>query len=211
MYPAYARSERIADGTMHGLGVTGAVAGAAYLLIWAPNDVSPMLMIGLLVYALGLTATFCASAFYHMTPWESIRPTLRRIDHAAIYLKIAATYTPLVVMIGTGFGYVVLGLVWIMAVFGMIMKLFFWSAPGKLGTLLYLGMGWISVFLIWSLFPVMPSNAMWLITVGGLLYTAGVVFFAWENLKFSNAIWHGFVVAASACFYAAITIGAHWA
>jgi len=180
MYPAYARSERIADGAMHGLGVIGALGGAVFLLVWTYGAVDPALMVGLAIYVVGLMATFCASAFYHMTPWEEIRPTLRRIDHAAIYLKIAGTYTPLVVMIGTGFGYVVLALVWVMALVGMVMKLFFWQSPGKLGTLLYLAMGWISVFLVWSLLPIMPSNAMWLITAGGLLYTAGVVFFSWE-------------------------------
>ena len=180
MYPTYARSERIADGTMHGLGVIGAVGGAVFLMLWTRCAVDTGLMIGLGVYAVGLMATFCASAFYHMTPWEGLRPTLRRIDHAAIYLKIAGTYTPLVVMIGTGFGYLVLGIVWIMAVIGMVMKLFYWQSPGKLGTMLYLAMGWLSVFLVWSLLPIMPPVAMWLITAGGLLYTAGVVFFTWE-------------------------------
>jgi len=208
MYPNYARSERIADGAMHGIGVIGAVAGAVYLLGWQSGAVGTGLMVGLVVYAVALMATFCASAFYHMTPWERIRPTLRRIDHAAIYLKIAGTYTPLVVMIGTGFGYLVLGIVWALAIVGMVMKLFFWRTPGRLGTWLYLGMGWLSVFLIWSLLPVLPIAAMWLMTAGGFLYTAGVVFFSWESLKFSNAIWHAFVVAASACFFVAIVMGA---
>ena len=208
MYPTYARSERIADGTMHGLGVVGAIGGAVYLLLGTRNAVDPALMTGLLIYAVGLMATFCASAFYHMTPWEEIRPMLRRIDHAAIYLKIAGTYTPFVMMIGTGFGYLVLAAVWVMAVIGIVTKLFFWRTPSRLGLFLYLGMGWISVFLVFSLIPVMPRHAMWLITAGGLLYTAGVVFFAWENLKFSNAIWHGFVVVGSACFYGAIAMGA---
>jgi len=102
----------------------------------------------------------------------------------------------------------VLGIVWALAIVGMVMKLFFWRTPGRLGTWLYLGMGWLSVFLIWSLLPVLPIAAMWLMTAGGFLYTAGVVFFSWESLKFSNAIWHAFVVAASACFFVAIVMGA---
>lgn len=142
-----------------------------------------------------------------MTPWESIRPTLRRIDHAAIYLKIAGTYTPLVVMVGSLSSYFVLVIVWALAVFGMIRKLFFLQAPGRLGTVLYLVMGWMSVAIIWSLIPILPRAATWLIAVGGLLYTSGVIFYSWESLKFSNAIWHGFVVAASTCFYIAIALG----
>jgi hemolysin III len=154
-------------------------------------------------YAVTLIATFTASAFYHMTPWESLRPVLRRIDHAAIYLKIAGTYTPLVVMIGSGLAYAVLGIIWALAVIGMVLKLVFWSAPGQFGPALYLIMGWMSVVLFWSSWSELPFGY---IVAGGLLYTVGVVFYAAKNMKFSNAIWHGFVIAASACFFVAITV-----
>ena len=145
--------------------------------------------------------------FYHLTPWERLRPTLRRIDHDAIYLKIAGTYTPIVVMIGSGFGYLILGLVWILAVVGAAAKPFFRAAPGKLAPGLYLGLGWLSLALIWSLAHSLPVPATALVIVGGLLYSAGGVFFKWESFKFSNAIWHGFVLVASVCFFAAIALG----
>ena len=206
MYPTYARSERIADGTMHAVGVLGAVAGAVVLIIWSTGHASTAQIAAISVYGATLIATFMASAFYHMTPWEGIRPILRRFDHAAIYLKIAGTYTPLVVMIGSWFAYAVLAIVWGLAVIGMVLKLFFWRTPGRFGPALYLIMGWLSLALIWSLWPIVPVSAMVLMAVGGLLYTAGVPFYASETLKFSIAIWHGFVVAASACFFAAITI-----
>ena len=206
MYPTYARSERIADGTMHAVGVLGAVTGAVVLIIWSSGNTTAGQIAAISVYGATLIATFVASAFYHMTPWESIRPTLRRFDHAAIYLKIAGTYTPLVVMIGSGFAYVVLAVVWGLAVVGMVLKLFFWRTPGRFGPALYLIMGWLSLALIWSLWPILPVAAMVLMAAGGLLYTAGVPFYASETMKFSIAIWHGFVVAASACFFAAIAI-----
>ncbi len=206
MYPTYARSERIADGTMHAVGVIGALSGAIVLIVWSAGHVSPGQIAAISVYGATLIATFVASAFYHMTPWERIRPALRRFDHAAIYLKIAGTYTPLVVMIGSGFAYLVLGIVWALAVVGMTLKLFFWRTPGRFGPALYLIMGWLSLALIWSLWPIVPVSAMVLMGVGGLLYTAGVPFYASETLKYSIAIWHGFVVAASACFFAAIAI-----
>ncbi len=208
MYPTYARSERIADGTMHAVGVLGAVTGAIVLIVWSAGNTSAGYVAALSIYGATLIATFVASAMYHMTPWEAIRPALRRFDHAAIYLKIAGTYTPLVVMIGSGFAYVILGIVWGLAVLGMILKLFFWRTPGRFGPALYLVMGWLSLALIWSLWPLVPVSAMVLIAVGGLLYTAGVPFYASETMKFSTAIWHGFVVTASACFFAAITIAA---
>ncbi len=208
MYPDYARSERIADGTMHAVGVLGALSGAIVLIVWSAGAASAGQMAAIAVYGATLIATFAASAFYHFTPWEDIRPLLRRFDHAAIYLKIAGTYTPLVVMIGTGFAYLVLAVVWGLAVVGMVLKLFFWRTPGRFGPALYLIMGWLSLALIWSLWPLVPVSAMVLIAVGGLLYTAGVPFYATEKMKFSIAIWHGFVVAASGCFFAAIAISA---
>lgn len=201
MYPTYTRSERVADGSMHAIGVTGAVLGAILLLVWAAPVASPWEVTAISVYAVTLIATFTASAFYHMTPWESLRPVLRRIDHAAIYLKIAGTYTPLVVMIGSGLAYVVLGIVWAMAIIGMTLKLVFWRKPGRFGPALYLIMGWMSIVLIWSSWSELPFGY---ILAGGVLYTVGVIFHAAEKMKFSNAIWHGFVVAASACFFAAI-------
>ncbi|MDB4112206.1 hemolysin III family protein [Yoonia sp.] len=206
MYPTYARSERIADGTMHAIGVLGALTGAILLMVWSADVAAPMQMLAIAVYGATLIATFAASAMYHFTPWENVRPLLRRFDHAAIYLKIAGTYTPLVVLIGSGFAYAVLSIVWTLAVVGVVLKLFFWRTPGRFGPALYLIMGWLSLALIWALWPLVPVSAMILMAVGGLLYTAGVPFYASETMKFSIAIWHGFVVAASACFFAAITI-----
>lgn len=203
MYPNYTRSERIADGGMHLIGVTGAVLGAVLLLMWSAKTSSPGEMTAVVIYAVTLVATFSASAFYHMTPWEHIRPVLRRIDHAAIYLKIAGTYTPLVIMISSGLGYIVLTVVWVLAVIGMTLKLVFWSTPGRFGPVLYLIMGWMSIVLVRSAWEELPIG---LIMAGGLLYTIGVVFHVAEKLKFANAIWHGFVIAASACFFAAITL-----
>lgn len=205
-YPTHALPERLADGAMHAIGVIGALCGAVVLIIWASGLGNPGQIIAVSVYGATLIATFVASALYHMTPWHGVRPLLRRFDHAAIYLKIAGTYTPLVVLIGTGFAYAVLAIVWALAVVGMVIKLFFWRTPGRFGPALYLVMGWLSLALIWSLWPLVPGAAMGLIVLGGLLYTGGVPFYASETLRFSTAIWHGFVVAASGCFFAAIAL-----
>ncbi len=207
MYPTYARSERIADGTMHAVGVIGAVAGAIVLIVWTAGMATAGQIAAISVYGATLIATFVASAMYHFTPWETLRPAFRRVDHAAIYLKIAGTYTPLVVMIGTWFAYVILGIVWGLALIGMTLKLFFWRAPGRLDPALYLVMGWLSLALVWSLWPIVPGSAMMLIAAGGLLYTIGVIPYSSATLKYAMAIWHGFVVAASACFFAAIAMG----
>jgi hemolysin III len=202
-YPVYARSERIADGTMHTLGVAFALLGAIALIAWAmmrgAGDIP-----ALAVYGAAMIATFTASAFYHLTPWEALRPVLRRIDHAAIYLKIAGTFTPLAAMIATPFAYAILGLVWALAVWGIARKLFFWQEPGRFGPALYLVMGWLAVLLIPAMIRTFPVPALALLASGGLLYTVGVVFYTWDGLKYSTAIWHGFVLAAAVCFFSGI-------
>lgn len=208
-YPAYARSERIADGVIHALGVIFALAGAILLVslsAWS-EEARIDRTVAVAIYGGALIATFSASAFYHMTPWTRLRPLLRRIDHAAIYFKIAGTYTPLVVLIGSAFAYAILAVVWAIALGGAVAKLFFWKSPGRLGPTLYLLMGWLSIALVWSLAMTLPVASTALVVIGGLLYSAGVIFFVWEGLRFSNAIWHGFVLAASACFFAAIAMG----
>lgn len=206
-YPAYPRAERIADGVMHAIGVAFALTGAAAITALAAMRAEGGLALAVAVYGVALIATFTVSACYHMTPWDRFRPLLRRLDHAAIFLKIAGTYTPLVALLGSGFAYGVLGLVWALSVAGALAKLFFWRDPGVLGWVLYLVLGWLSLLLIWPLATTLPLPATILVATGGVLYTAGVIFFAWESLRFSNAIWHAFVLAASACFFAAIAVG----
>ena len=206
-YPIFARSERVADATMHILGLGGALTGTIWMVIWTWGHVSGGQTIALSIYGATLIAAFFASGIYRFTPWEHSRATFRRMDHAAIYLKIAGTYTPLVVMIGSLTSYLVLAAIWGLALFGMARKLWFWHNPNSNGIALYLIMGWLSVLLAGSLFYTLPVSALILIAVGGLLYTFGVIFHVWENLKFSNAIWHGFVLTASVCFFVAIALG----
>lgn len=206
-YPSYARAERIADGVIHGLGVSLALTGAILLVVLAALQANGGQIAAVIIYGAALVATFTASALYHMTPWEELRPTLRRFDHAAIYLKIAGTYTPLVVLIGSAFAYVVLGIVWALALIGMAIRLLRRGKTGKIGPAIYLFMGWISVLLVWPMMQSYPPVVLTLVLIGGLLYTLGVIFFRWETLRYSNAIWHGFVLAASGCFFAAITVG----
>jgi len=154
-----------------------------------------------------MLAAFSASAIYHMTPWKHMRPIFRRFDHAAIFLKIAGTYTPLVVLIGSNFSFLVLGAVWATALFGVIRRLFYWSEPGMGSTLLYMGLGWASMALVWPMIQTIPAISFWLVLTGGITYTIGIIFYKWESLKYSNAIWHGFVLAASGCFFIAIFLG----
>lgn len=204
-YPKYSVAEKWADGAVHLAGLGAALVAIATFLSIHSDILNGGQIASLTIYWIGLVAMLAVSFCYHMTPWEEYRAGLRRIDHATIFLKIAGTYTPLVMTIGTALGYVVLGIVWGLALFGASLRLFRWRSPGRLNAALYLGLGWLSCALVWNIFQAAPA-AGWCVVAGGLLYTGGTVFFHWEGLKFSNAIWHGFVVVASAFFFAAIWI-----
>ena len=161
------------------------------------------------IHVLGLACfvlSLLASAIYHLVPFDRPRALLGRIDHAAIYFKIAGTYTPLVVLIGTGFAYGILAVVWALAIIGAIAKLSFWSTESRASLYLYLGMGWLSVLLVWPMWQSLPPMALTLIGAGGLIYSLGTVIFAHPGMRFQNAIWHSFVLTASICFFAAISI-----
>ena len=205
-YPDYTRAERIADGVVHVVVICAAIVGVAILLaMWAFQMDGPTLAATLL-YCAALIVMLTASAAYHMAAHTAARPILRRLDHAAIYVKIAGTFTPLAALLGTAFGTAVLVLVWICALAGAVTKLM--AAPGKMttGWVPYVALGWAGLALLVPLVPILPVLSLTLIVAGGLLYTAGVTFYCWEGLRFSNAIWHVFIVVASACFF--IGIGA---
>jgi hemolysin III len=202
----YSRSEKLADGVIHLLGIGASVLAMATLAILvvayclpAPSAVS------LGIYGAGLAAVFWCSAAYHLTREGKTKALLRRFDHAAIYVKIAATYTPFaLVKLGAVTGLCLLSVVWSITVLGAAVKLLL---PGRLvvmGYVLYLSQGW-AIVTVWEPFSAaVPARVMALLAIGGILYTGGVIFHLWERLRFHNAIWHGMVLAASACHFAAI-------
>jgi len=202
----YTRPERLADGIIHLLGIAASVAAAATLATLTVIYALPARSaVSLGIYTAALAAVFGCSAAYHLTRDGKAKALLRRFDHAAIYVKIAATYTPFaLVKIGGTTGLSLLGVVWSITALGVAAKLLL---PGRLVVLsyvLYLSQGW-AIVAVWEPFSAAVSpRAMLLLAVGGVLYTGGVVFHLWRRLQFHNAIWHAMVLAASACHFAAI-------
>lgn len=204
-YPDYSRAERVADGVVHVIGVCFALAGATFLFwLWAVHMDWPMLT-STIIYSAALIAMLSASAAYHICAHTRARPYLRRLDHAAIYVKIAGTFTPLSVMLGTAFGYAVLALIWIFALIGAGTKLLTERGKMTTGWVPYMVLGWAGILLFIPLSQVLPPVSMGLILAGGLLYTGGVVFYCSHNLRFATAIWHGFILMATACCYMGIS------
>ncbi len=204
-YPVYSRAERIADVAIHVLGVSAALFGVSLIFRNMSEQLSGAAYVAACVYAAALVTMLTASATYHIAAYTPARPILRRIDHAAIYFKIAGTFTPLSVVLNTTFGYVVLGFVWALALLGAITKLM--AARGRMttGWLPYVALGWIGIALFVPLATVLPIYSLSLVAMGGLLYTAGVIFYRWEGLRYANAIWHGFVLIASTCLFFAVS------
>ncbi|MEI4194261.1 PAQR family membrane homeostasis protein TrhA [Roseovarius sp. E0-M6] len=203
-YPAYTRAERVADGIIHVIGVIAAIAAVVVLFVASGAQLSGGALTAAVVYAVGLLCMLGASAAYHLAAHTRARPLLRRLDHAAIYMKIAGTITPLGVLLGTALGYGVLILVWGLALLGMWAK--FRAERGKMtsGWVSYVALGWIAIALIIPLMDILPALSLWSLCIGGLLYCAGIVFYTTEKLRFATAIWHGFILLASGCVFTGI-------
>lgn len=200
-YPNYTRSERMADAIVHVIGVLSALI-AITVLFWMLSDhMGWGTFLAVSIYAVALLLMLTASAAYHMAAHTSLRPLLRRIDHAAIYLKIAGSFTPLALLLGTGFGYAVLSVVWLVAIMGAWAKLMAERGKMTTGWASQVALGWVGLALIVPLWAVLPQQSMWFIVAGGMLYTSAVVFYCWENLRYANAIWHAFVLIATGCMF----------
>jgi hemolysin III len=201
----YDRAERLADGVVHVLGIAFAVIGVAALVALAWRYASPTEMWAIGLYAFGLVAVKSISAAYNMWPISPTKWALRRYDHAAIYLLIAGTYTPFLTQIESGpVLWALGGFVWTTALIGVALKIWLPGRFDRLALVLYLCLGWSGVFAADAVIDALPSTTLWLIAIGGMTYSLGVIFHLWERLRFQNAIWHVFVLAASCVFYLAV-------
>jgi hemolysin III len=201
----YDRAELIADGIVHGIGVSFGLIAATALIVVAAMFASTFEVVTASVYAAGLLAMLCFSAAYNIWPVSPRKWQLRRFDHSAIYVLIAATYTPFFAQMQDGrLAVALLAGVWSVAIAGIIIKLKYPGRFDRVAVGLFLAMGWSGVVAYDSVFTPLPTLAVWLIGIGGVLYTLGVIFHAWQRLRFQNAIWHAFVLMGAACHYTAV-------
>jgi hemolysin III len=201
----YDRAELIADGVVHGIGVLCGLVAVTVLIVLAAIYATALEVTAVSIYAAGLLAMLVLSATYNLWPVSRAKWVLRRFDHSAIYVLIAATYTPFIMEIRDSFFAVALLIgVWCVAIVGIVLKL---ALPGRFDRLsvgLYLAMGWSGFMLYDAVVAALPAMALGLVVVGGVLYSLGVVFHAWQRLRFQNAIWHSFVLLGAACHYTAV-------
>ena len=200
--------EEVANGISHGIGLVGAIIGTPILLLAAFHHGDVPFLIGAIIFTTTMLFVYLASTLYHGWPQTDTKSLLQVIDHAAIFLLIAGTYTPFALgPLRGGGGLAMLGIVWALALFGVIMK----ATRGvlrhrRLAMTLYLGTGWIGLMLIRPLALTIPLSALLWLIAGGIAYTGGTLFFANERLRYGHFIWHLFVLAGSSCHFAAVFI-----
>ena len=200
----YDKHEIWADGIVHVVGVVSAVIGVVALVALAAQIANPWELTAVLVYAGGLLTVLTVSALYNLWPVSPLKWTLRRFDHSAIFLLIAGTYTPFISQMKGSDATLLLVGIWAMAALGIALKLTFPGRFDRLAILLYLGISWSGVAAYETVFGALPPSTIWLLGVGGIVYTTGIIFHLWESLRFQNAVWHAFVLIAAACHYGAV-------
>lgn len=197
--------EEIANSVSHGIGLLLAVAGFAVLIVATLQRGDAMEIVGATVFATTMVLLYSTSMLFHAFPQSRTKRVFQILDHSAIYLLIAGTYTPftLGVLRGT-WGWILFGLVWSMAAVGIVLKAIGGVRYNTVSTLVYIAMGWLVVIAadeVWTLVP--KWGIFWLIA-GGIAYTLGAVFFLAERIRFFHFVWHLFVIAGTACHYIAV-------
>jgi hemolysin III len=205
MHWNYDRAELIADGVVHIVGVSFGLIAATVLIVLTAVYATALDIVAVSVYVAGLLAMLVLSATYNLWPVSRAKWVLRRFDHSAIYMLIAATYTPLIIEVKDSFFAIALLIgVWCVAIVGIVLKL---ALPGRFDRLavgLYLAMGWSGLMLYDAVVKALPAVALGFLIAGGVLYSLGVIFHAWRRLRFQNVIWHCFVLSGAACHYTAV-------
>ncbi len=202
---SYAVGEEIANSITHGIGAGLSVIGGIVLVVFAALYGDAWRVASFSVYSIMLVLLYLASTLYHSVRDPHLKKTFKILDHVCIYLLIAGTYTPfLLVSLRGPWGWTLLGVIWGLALIGIMVKIFSTQRFRRFLVLGYLLMGWLCVIAGRELVLRVPAEGLLWLALGGLLYTVGVVFYAWRWLPYGHAIWHLFVLGGSICHYLAV-------
>jgi hemolysin III len=200
--PLYSVKEELANSFSHGLGVLASIVGLLFLLRPFGNPLSILELSSYAIYGTSLILLFLSSCIYHAVQTEKLKAIFQVLDHCAIYLLIAGSYTPLLLITIKGdLANVVLTLIWTIAAAGILFKIKFGSRFEKLSLITYLGMGWCSLFIIYELWQKLAIGGFILLLCGGLIYSLGTIFYSNEKIPYNHAIWHLFVLGGACCHY----------
>lgn len=206
-FPHYDREELLADRAVHLVGTLLAFCGVVWLISRLPPDASTKLTASIWIYATGLLCMLSASALYNLVDARRIKAQLRRLDHAMIFVMIAASYTPFALNAFPEFsGHILLGIIWLLAVAGVIVKCSAAPRSGFWSVYLYIAMGWVVLGFLPVLISSVAETSLLLLLLGGIVYSAGAFIHAWSGFRFHNAIWHAMVLSAAALHFGAIAL-----
>ena len=203
----YTPREELANTLTHGLGLLLALVGGAELVVAAVRTGTAWHVVGCTVFAISLILLYSTSTCYHSAKSLPIKQVLRTLDHSAIFVLIAGSYTPFTLVTLRGaWGWSLLGVVWALAIMGVIFEWTPWRRFRKVLVSLYLAMGWTVMVAIKPLIDAIEPGGLWLLVAGGLCYTGGVLFFVWRSLPFNHALWHLWVLAGSVSHFLAVRL-----
>lgn len=204
--PGYSLAEEIANSISHGIGLVFGIVGLVLLLVQAvATHASAVAIASYSLYGGSMILLFLASTLYHAIPHQRAKRLLKKCDHCAIYLLIAGTYTPfLLVGLGSPFAHGMMGVIWGIALSGILFKLTIAHRFSALSLVTYLLMGWLSLAVVYQLAMKLDVGSIILLAAGGVIYTLGVIFYACDRIPYNHAIWHGFVLGGSLCHFLAI-------
>jgi len=200
------KREEIANSISHGIGLAAAIIGTPFLIISALDQGDVAFIVGVSVFSMSMLLLYLSSTLYHSLPIGETKRCFRIIEHSAIFVLIAGTYTPLTLGVLHGaYGWTLFGIVWGFAISGIVLKAIYKSSYPIISTAFYLVMGWLAVIAVEPLFTRMSNAGLIYLIVGGMFYTGGVVFFATDHrLRYGHMIWHLFVIAGTTCHYVVI-------
>lgn len=203
----YGLSEEIANSITHGVGTLLSVAALTLLVTLAAQQSDVWRVVSSSIYGATMILLFLSSTLYHSFQHPKVRFVFKTLDHCSIYLLIAGTYTPFLLVTLRGMlGWILFAVIWGLALTGIAIKLVLGAGYKRFSVATYLVMGWLVLFAAKELFANLAMGGIYWLVVGGVAYTVGVVFYLWERLPFNHAIWHLFVLAGSLCHFFAILL-----
>lgn len=201
----YSFGEEVAHTLTHGIGAIASIVGLVLMLIWAVSYGDVWHVVSASIYGASLIMLYTASTLYHALPWPRVKAFFQQADHAAIYVLIAGTYTPfLLINLRGAWGWSLLVLVWSIAALGVAIELLLKERKRWLSLTLYLGLGWMALIALNPMIENVASGGLWLLLAGGLAYSLGVIFYVWKSLKYHHAVWHLFVLAGSVLHFLSV-------
>ncbi|NIP31059.1 MAG: hemolysin III family protein [Candidatus Dadabacteria bacterium] len=204
-YRKQTHREEIANGITHGIGLIAAIAATPFVIKVAINNGEVSGIVGVSIFALSMIFVYLTSTLYHSFPFGKIKDKIRVIDHGAIYILIAGTYTPFTLGVLNGpIGWTLFGLEWALALVGVSLNLLTGVKHKKIERFLYLLMGWLLIIAIKPIWITIPKWGLVWILAGGLAYTLGVPFYAAKQIKYTHFVWHLFVIAGTVCHFIAV-------